>query len=455
VLLAKLITFGKETLSDARQIIISRDGVKNLYQVSLYRNAVYLVVYSAASNLTGVLFWIVVARLYDTEAVGLASAAISAIGFVVLFSSLGLDYGIVRFLPGAGSRTGDIINSCFTTTGLLSVILAGIFLAGLEVWSPALLSIRESPAFLASFIILSLVVTVSQLAIQVFIARRRAGFALTQGLVFGLSRFIPIFLLASVIPILGIYVSWGIASTASALIGIFWFIPWIIRGYFPRPGIKKTVLDEMFRFSAANFICNIFWMLPVVLLPLMVINILGAEQNAYYYIGWSAASIIFIIPASISQSLFAEGSHSQDKLGQEVRKCLKISLVLIFPALILLITLGDKILWLFGRAYSENTTSLIWVLAPSVLPMSINYIYLSIRRVEKRMKSAVILSAFIATVTLALSYILLPGMGILGAGLAWLAGQTGAALFVVYELLLKKGGGTVGRKATAGEERWS
>jgi len=455
VLLVKLITFGKETLTDARQIIISRDGVKNLYQVSLYRNAVYLVVYSAASNLTGVLFWIVVARLYDTEAVGLASAAISAIGFVVLFSSLGLDYGIVRFLPGAGSRTGDIINSCFTTTGLVAVILAGIFLAGLGVWSPALLSIGVNPAFLASFIFLSLIAMFFGLVVQVFIAQRRAGFALTLGLIFGLSRFIPIILLASVIPVLGIYVSWGIASTASVLTGIFWFLPRIIRGYHPRFQIKRAVLAEMLRFSITNFISNIFWALPVVVLPLMVVNILGAEQNAYYYIGWSAASIIFIIPASISQSLFAEGSHSQDKLGQEVRKCLKISLVLILPALILLVTLGDKILWLFGRAYSENTTSLIWVLAPSVLPMSINYIYLSIRRVEKRMKSVVILSAFIAAVTLGLSYVLLPGMGILGTGLAWLAGQTGAALFVVYELLLKKGGGTVGRKVTAGEERWS
>jgi O-antigen/teichoic acid export membrane protein len=440
MLLAKLISFGKETLTDARQIIITRDGVKNLYRVSLYRNAVYLVAYSAVSSLTGVLFWIAAARLYDTDSVGLASAAIVAVGFVTVFSPLGLDFGLVRFLPGAGKRTNDIINTCFSTAGLAAVILAGIFLAGMGLWSPALLPIRESPALLASFIILASVFTLHGFATQVAIARRRAGFALTQGLVFGLSRFVPLFLLAAAISGLGIYVSWGIAILVSTLIAIFWFLPRIIEGYLPRFGIKKAVLAEMFRFSLANFISGILWTLPIVVLPLMVVNILGAEQNAYFYVGWNVASIIFIIPAATSQSLFAEGSHREDQLGREVRKCLKISFVLIVPALMILLALGSKILWLFGRVYSENTTRLIWIIAPSVLPMSINYIYLSIRRIEKRMKSAVILSAFIAVVTLGLSYILLPVLGILGAGLAWLAGQTGGTFVIAGNFFLRKGG---------------
>jgi O-antigen/teichoic acid export membrane protein len=454
VLLAKLITFGKETLTDARQIIITRDGVKNLYQVSLYRNAVYLVAYSAINSLTGVLFWIAAARLYDTESVGLASAVISAIGFVVLLSYLGFEQGLIRFLPDAGSRASDIINTCFTTSSLAAVILAGIFLAGLGVWSPALLVIRESPAFLASFIILSVAFMLSGFATHVFIARRRAGFALTQGTIFGLSRFIPLVFLSPVLLSLGIYASWGIAVAASMLIAIFWFLPRIIKGYRPMPQIKRAALTDMFHFSLANFVTSIFWALPVVVLPLMVVNILGTEQNAYFYIGWNVASIIFIIPVGTSQSLFAEGSHSQEKLGQEVRKCLKISFVLVIPALIILLALGDKILWLFGQAYTDNTTRLIWVIAPSVLPLTINYIYLSIKRIEKRMRSALILSAFVAVVTLGLSYILLPGTGILGAGLAWLAGQAGAAVFVVYELLIKKGGG-VSQNPVSGENRWN
>jgi O-antigen/teichoic acid export membrane protein len=455
MLLANIISFVKETLTDAGQVVATRGGVKNIYQVSLYRNAFYLVLYSAANSLTGILFWIAAARLYSTEAVGLASAGIAAIGLVAIFSSLGLDYGLIRFLPDVGNRASDTINTCFTTTGLITVVLAGIFMAGLAVWSPALLSIRESPAFLVSFLCLGLLFTVSGFAVQVFIARRQSGYTLAQGLIFGLSRFIPLFLLVSIYSSLGIYVSWGSAVAASALIGIFFFLPRVLKGYRPRLTIKKAVLTEMFRFSLANYISSIFWSLPMVVLPLTIVNILGAEQNAYFHVGWSVASVIFIIPVGTSQSLYAEGSHDQETLGREVRKSVKISLVLIVPALIIIMTLGDKILWLFGKAYSENTTKLIWIIAPSVIPMSINFIYLSIKRVQKRMKRAVFLTVFMAVITLSLSYFLLPVIGILGAGVAWLAGQAGAALFVIYEYLIGRRQSSVSRNIVSPEKRWT
>ena len=438
MLLANLVSFVKETLTDARQIVVTSEGIKSLYQVSLYRNAVYLVIYSGVNSVTGVLFWIAAARLYDTEDVGLASAAIAAIGFVVLFSSLGLDYGLIRFLPEASNKANDTVNTCFTAAGLVALVLAGIFLAGLGVWSPALLALRESPAFLASFLILGLVFTLSGFVIQVFIARRRAGFALAHGLMFGLSRFIPLFLLVAIYFDFGIYVSWGIAVSASTIIAIFWFMPRVIEGYRPRFTIEKTVLNEMLPFSLANYISNIFWALPLVVLPLMVINMLGAEQNAYFYVGWSVASIMFIIPVSTSQSLYAEGSHHQERLSREVRKSLKISLVLIVPALIIILVLGNKIMWLFGKNYSENTTRLIWIIAPSVLPMSVNFIYLSIKRVQKKMKSAVVLTAFMSVTTLGLGYFLLPVMGILGAGVAWLVGQAVAAIIITGKLFLSR-----------------
>jgi O-antigen/teichoic acid export membrane protein len=431
--------FVRETLVDARQVVVTREGVKSLYRVSLYRNAVYLVVNSAVNSLTGVLFWIAAARIYDAGEVGLASAAVSAVGFVVLFASLGLDYGLVRFLPGDGGGANDIINTCLVTAGLAAIALAGVFIAGLNVWSPALLPIRESPLFLASFILLALVFMTSVFVMQVSIARRRSGLALAQGVIFGVSRFVPLFLLASVTTSLGIYISWGLAVAASTLIAAVWFLPRAVKGYRPRLALKKTALAGMLRFSLANYISSITWSIPLVILPLMVVNILGVEQNAYFYIGWSVASIIFMIPAGTAQALFAEGSRDGESLERQVRKSLKISLVLVIPALIVLVALGDKILWLFGREYSQNTTRLVWVIAPSVIPMSVNFIYLSIRRVQKKMKSVVILTAFMAAVTLGLSYILLPVMGILGAGVAWLTGQVGASVLVAADYLWKKG----------------
>jgi O-antigen/teichoic acid export membrane protein len=97
MLIARLATFVKATLAGAFKAVTSKEGLKSLYLVSLYRNALYLMVYYLATGLTGFLFWAVTARLYPAEEVGLASSVISAMGLLALLSTLGLDYGIIRF----------------------------------------------------------------------------------------------------------------------------------------------------------------------------------------------------------------------------------------------------------------------------------------------------------------------------------------------------------------------
>ncbi len=434
MLIARLTSFVKETVIDAARIFTTKEGLKGLYGVSLYRNAIYLMINSAALALAGFFFWMVAARLYPVEAVGLASAAIAAIGLLTLLSTLGLDYGLIRFLPGSGQKARDMINSCFTVSGLISIALAFIFVAGLGIWSPVLLPIREHPVFFVAFMFFTLVFTLQGFTYHAFIAKRRAGFALAQGLIFGLLRFIPLFVLASLLDTFGIFVSLGIAVSIAGATAILLLLPQVEKGYRPFPLIKNGVINEIVHFSFANYTANFFWMLPQFILPLMVVNLLGAEQNAYFYIGWSVASILFMVPQAASFSLFAEGSHDVEGLGYNMKRSFKLILVLLVPAIIILLLLGDKILSLFGRAYSGSAIRLLWILAFSALPLSVNYIYYGIKRVEMRMKSVIGLTAFIAIATLGMSYFLLPQMGILGAGVAWLSSQGVGALIVMYNL---------------------
>jgi len=430
VLITKLISFAKETLTDAARIITTKEGLKSLYGVPLYRNAVYLMLNSGAVNITGFFFWLLAARLYSTEAVGLASAAISATALLTLISTLGLDYALIRFLPSSGDKARSIVNSCFTLTGVISIALAFIFLAGLKVWSPALLPIREHPVFFTVFVVTTTATTLRIFADRTLIAKRRAGFSLGQGLIFGLLRFAPLVILASFFQTFGIFTSWGIAISLAVVVGILFFLPHIETGYRPLPVIKKGIINDMMRFSLANYIANIFWSITPYVLPLMVVNILGAESNAYFYIGWAISGILFMIPVTTSFSLFAEGSHNEEQLGREIRRSLKLILVILIPAVVIVLLLGDKILLFFGRAYSENATRLLWILALSALPLSINFIYFTMKRVEMDMKSVIGLNAFIAIVTMALSYVLLPRIGIIGAGISWLVAQSITAVIV-------------------------
>jgi O-antigen/teichoic acid export membrane protein len=425
------MSFIKKIWSEILGLPSSKEGVKSLLGVSLYRNAVYLMMNSTMLALTGFFFWIAAARLYSTEVVGLASSAIAAIGLLSLLSVLGLDYGLIRFLPGAGEKAREMINSCFTIGGAVSIILALIFLAGLDVWSPALLPIRDNLLYLFAFIIFAFTTTIQTLNSQCFIAARKSRFAMSQGWLAGFLRFIPLVILASSFQEFGIFVSWGIAVSLAAFIAITFFLPRTYNGHRPVPSIRKDVIGAMLRFSFANYVANIFWMIPQLVLPIMVVNLLGAEQNAYFYIGWSIAGIVFMIPTATSFSLLAEASNDEKTLNQEMKRSLKLILLLLVPAIIVLVLLGEYVLMFFGKVYSEQAPELLWILAVSALPLSLNHVYFTIRRVEKKMQSVIWLTAFIAIATLVSSYFLLPVMGIKGAGIGWLIGQGTAALLTL------------------------
>lgn len=426
----------KETFSDTLNIARSpRGGLKSLYDVSLYRNAVYLMINSTALGLTGFFFWTASARFYSPEEVGLTSAAISAMMLLSLIAMVGLDYALIRFIPGAGENTRDIINSCFTIGGVASITLALVFIAGLSFWSPALYPIREQPVLFAVFVVSVAATTLFNMAQRVFIAKRKSSFALAIGLVFGLLRFIPLAILAAYSATLGIFASWGIATFMSVAIGILFLLPRVEPRYRPSLTIRKDILAPMVHFASANFLANVSLTITGFVLPLVVINVLGEEQNAYFYVTWAFSSILFAALGAVTINLFAEGSHDQQKLRDYVKKSLKLMTLILIPAVTLTLLLGDKLLLVFGEGYSQNATHLLWLLILSAVPVSVNYTYISIMRVGTQMRGILVITLFVAIATLGSSPYLLSLMGITGVGVAWLASQGVVAIFTGRQIL--------------------
>jgi O-antigen/teichoic acid export membrane protein len=408
------------------------------FQAPLYKNAFYIIINSVLTGIVGLIFWILAARFYHTEDVGLASAVISAMMLLALLSTLGLDYGLIRFLPDSGKDANIMVNSCLTINGLVSIIVALIFIAGLGFWSPALLFLRHNPIFFSAFVIFTMSYTLFTLFVRVFIANRRAGFTLAQGVIFNLLRLPLVFILATFFATFGIFASWGIAAAVSVGISIIWFLARVQAGYRPIPSIRIKVVNQMVRFSFANYIAALLWSAPSLILPMVVVNLVSAEANAYFYIAWAITNVLSTIPVGTSLSLFAEGSHQEESLARDTIKSLKFTFSLVIPALLIIFLVGDKIMLIFGRDYSENATTLLQILTLSLIPLSLNAIYFGIKRVQMQMKGVITLSAFIAVATLVLSWILLPRLGIMGAGWAWLASQGLVAIGLVTSFTLRR-----------------
>ncbi len=432
----RLPLFIKETLTNATKAITSKKRLQELLGISLYRNSIYLMLNSGILAIFGFFFWMIAARLYPVEGIGLASAAISAMGLLALLSTLGLDYGLIRFLPNSREKANEVINTCLTIGSIVSITLSVIFLIGLHIWSPALLLLREHPIFLATFVAFTLVTTLMTFSCRAFLAKRRAGFVLAQGLIFGLARFIPLVFLATLFRTFGIFASWGIAMGVAAAVSILFFLPRVQTGYHPLVVIKKEVVSEISSFSLANYASNIFRMLPASILPIMAVNLLGAELSAYFYISWIVAGVVFMIPVATSFSLFAEGSDFEDKLKENVSRSFKFVFLLLIPAVILLLLFGKWLLLAFGQSYSANALTLLWILSISSLPLAVNHIYSSVLRVLGKLKELMAIWGFIAITTLLTSYLIMPMAGIIGIGYAWLGAQTIVALYVAAHFWL-------------------
>ncbi|HEX2980124.1 MAG TPA: hypothetical protein VHO48_07660, partial [Anaerolineaceae bacterium] len=89
-------------------------------RLPLYRNGYSLVFSSLASSALGMLYWILAARLYPAEIVGLNSAVISTAAFLANIAQLNLTNAMNRFLPAAGRNTRRLISVSY----LISVVLA-------------------------------------------------------------------------------------------------------------------------------------------------------------------------------------------------------------------------------------------------------------------------------------------------------------------------------------------
>jgi len=423
-----------KVIAEALDVITSREKLEQVTTTPLYSNAFYLMLNTGIMALFGLFFWIVVARFYTEAEVGLGSAIISAMSLLSIISLVGLNISLVRFLPHS-DKPQELINSCYTLGGLISLVVAGIFLAGLGFWSPALAFVRQNAIFASAFIVFTMLWTLQSLVNYTFVARRRAGFVLSKGIIFSVLKLAFPILFVLFFHTFGIVASWGVAMAVAVVVSIFTFLPRVQHSYKPVPTLKLNLLKDMWRYSGGNYLANLFMGCTPFILPLMVVNLLGAQQNAYFYIAWMMGGLLFAIPFAVSQSLFAEGSHFEDKLRENVTKSLKFTYLLLVPAVIVLILVGKWVLIAFGQSYSANGLHLLWVLNVSSLPLVVTHIYSGILRVTGRIKELVAIWGFIVLAVLLVSYLIMPVTGIIGIGYAWLGAQAVVAIYVLVRRL--------------------
>jgi O-antigen/teichoic acid export membrane protein len=411
----------------------------NLYnrakRSSLYNNAFYLMLNNACTSLLGFIFWYIMARSFITSDVGIGSALNSASGLLASFAGLGLGIGLVRFVPDFKENAISLINSAFTLVGVVAIMGSIVYLVGIKYWAPDLIFLYENFWLTSCFLVFTASAAVSSMIDQSFIAARSSQHVLWKNMISSLLKlFLPVFVFESMKGF-GIFAGIGTALLIAVAISLLSFLPKVYVGYFPQLVCDRDLLKQVLPFSFTNYLSGLLSSAPKFIYPLMILNVMGPEQNAYFYMAFMIAMALEIIPTSLAQSLFAEGSHNPKRLGGgDGRRSLLLAVLLSIPAISGVVLLGGWILHLFGPAYAENGTGVLRILVFSIIPLCVNKFFMAVNQVKKRVSLIMGQSAFMAIISIGMGYWLLCSVGIEGIGIAYLMAQLLWAVIALWPL---------------------
>ncbi len=393
---------------------------------TLFRNSFYLLLSTATMAGFGFIFWLLAAHFYSPSDVGIASTLISAMSFISYLALLGFNTTFIRFLPRSKNRSQQI------DTGLLLVLLAGVLVAGLyalfvPVISPRLHILHEHWYYAASFVLLVAFSAVNLVTDSIFIAYRSSVYNfIVDGLVSSIVQVsLPIALVG--LGAFGIFAASGLGIAIAMLVSILLLVKKF--NYIPKIKLHKQTLKEVIKFSSSSYISNIFNILPILLLPLIIINKLGTATAGYYYLAFMMANLLYSISYALAQSVLAEGSYAETSFRFLAKKSAAALGIVMVPASALLGLLGPFVLKLFGQDYSANDHTLILIFALSG-PFVAAYIFgNTMLRILKKNRQIIFINAFYAATISGLAYVL-AGKGIAWIGLAWLLGNALSALLI-------------------------
>jgi O-antigen/teichoic acid export membrane protein len=236
----------------------------------------------------------------------------------------------------------------------------------------------------------------------------------------------------------GVFISWMLAMATTAAVSILIIMPLAQSGYRPVPMIKRRQVHQLLGFSLESLAASFLWALPGFVLPLIVLNMMDTNHNAYFSMAWRTSTLLTSLGSSLEMVLLAELSNDVQRVSVNTRRSLKLVLVFLLPVTLLVVVLAGKILLAFGSVYSDHATTVLRLLALGSLPATLNLLYFARKRLEKNVGEVIVFAGATSVATIALTAILISHLGIIAPAVAWLASQSVAAVLTMPRLLRTK-----------------
>ncbi|MHB1261997.1 MAG: lipopolysaccharide biosynthesis protein [Thermoplasmatota archaeon] len=394
-----------------------------------HRTAYYLTLNNLLGAATGVLFWVLWARVagLSPALVGIGYTVV-ALGTVIgVVAKGGLDTALVLKVPGTSSSGGRrlLAFGFAVATGVCLVLTA--LLAAAALGFGALPDLDAFGWTLVGAIAVLMVLTWLQDAY--FLALGHARLTFERNLVLTAGRILlplPIVLLAFAQPV---PLTWGLALAASAVVGM-------VRGRaLPKRNGHRVPRREFLATAGRNVSGGAAEFLPGLLLAPLVLALEGPEAAAYFGIAWTAASLVFQMSGSIGRSALAHMVQSgPEGTPSAIRKGVTEHLWVVAPLALLVGLFASPLLAVFGPGYASQGAAVLVILCASTLVVAPVSLYLAVLRSRDRSRQLIAFPAALVLCLAVAAPLLGSRYGLIGIALAWVAANAPFGLYATWRL---------------------
>ena len=397
----------------------------------LTRNGYALIANTAVTGALGLVYWLLMARLYPTAAVGRASAAYAAMNLLAGFTAQSFNGALTRFIPQAGLRTKTFVTRAYGVSAVASFGMAILFLLTISWWGSSYSELNGAVVGLA-FVISVVAWAIFTLQDSVLVGLRSAFWVFVENAIFGVVKIVLLVALVTALPHhIGIYVSWMLpAIVAVPLINALIFGRLVPRHTLLTRESQSPSNRQIGRFLAGDYSGALCMLATGSLVPVLVATRVDVRQTAYFYVAWVIAAIVDMIGINMGMSLTVEGAFDADALALNTRKALRKMSLIVLPSAMLLAIFAPLWLGLFGPAYSSHARTVLELLAVATVFRAVTELYLGALRAQSRTSLVALVQLIRSVLMLSLTLVLTGAMGTVGAGIAVAVTQVTIAIII-------------------------
>lgn len=373
---------------------------------------------------------VVVARSLGAQGKGIYTLAITAGALLSLCLDLGLSGAFTYLSASKRHSAGELftfallMSIAFSLIGgglfywLYSNLLAGAIFSGVKPLHIMIILAYLPFSLLTSFIS-SILLGLQHIVSYNLINVTRMIANLIFQVVSALYRF----------GVTGAILSWALANGVA-----FGLTLWLFRQEL-HFGLTETkrMLRSSFSFGIKNYIANLLTFFNYRLDTFIVNYFSGPTSVGLYSTGVAAAELVWMVPNSISATLFPKSASLDRKTaGQLTARTCRQTLLLLVP---LTLAFGVVGIWLipfiYGQNFSQSVSPFLWLL-PGIIAITISKIIFANLSGSGKPQYATITSTITICLTVILDIALIPSLNINGAAIASSLAYTTSAILAIF-----------------------